>query len=127
MEKHAKRRWYKLSFQIIFFSYFDSPIWKTLRFQSELPSFKMPSSLLTIPYELREQILTYLLYQEDSIELQYPSATRNYLVPPLVQVCTSLREEAIAIFYHINTFTWTIDPDTVSLVLRPPLWMYRFI
>jgi hypothetical protein len=87
----------------------------------------MPSSLLTIPYELREQILTYLLYQEDSIGLQHPSATRNHLVPPMVQVCRSLREEAIAIFYHINTFRWTIDPDTVSLVLQPSLRMYKSI
>jgi hypothetical protein len=87
----------------------------------------MPSSLLTIPYELREQILAYLLYQEDSIGLQHPSATRNRLVPPMVQVCRSLREEAIAIFYHINTFRWAIDPDTVSLVLQPSLRMYRSI
>jgi hypothetical protein len=81
----------------------------------------MPISLLTIPYELREQIITYLLYQEDRIGLQHPSATRDHLTPPIAQVCNLLREEAIGIFYHINTFEWTLDPDTVSLVLQPTL------
>ena len=81
----------------------------------------MPNSLLTIPYELREQVLTYLLYREDNIGLHHASATRDHLMPPIVQVCKLLREEAIGIFYHVNTFEWTIDPDTVGLVLRPIL------
>jgi len=87
----------------------------------------MPTSLLTIAYELREQILTYLLYQEDSIELQHPSATRDHVTPPIAQVCKSLREEAIRVFYHINTFKWTIDLDSVSSNLQRNFGMYRFV
>jgi hypothetical protein len=77
----------------------------------------MPVSLLTIPYELREQVLTYLLYQEDCIRLQHPVENPDIFMPPVVQVCKVLREEAIGVFYRVNTFIWTIDPEAVRLAI----------
>lgn len=55
-----------------------------------------------------------LLYQEGSITLQRPVESPSVFTPPIVQVCKMLREEAIRVFYYINTFTWTIDPEAVS-------------
>ena len=75
----------------------------------------MPSSLLTLPYELREQILADVLYHKDSIKLQYPDEHPDVFTPPITQVCKWLREEAVRVFYHVNTFVWTIDPEAVSL------------
>ena len=71
----------------------------------------MPVSLLTLPYELREQILTALLSHKANIRLQSPIENRAVFTPPIAQVCKPLREEAIRIFYQINAFTWTIDPE----------------
>lgn len=73
----------------------------------------MTASLLTLPYELREQIITYLLYQQQSIKLQYPLESLAVFRPSIMQVCKSLRKEAVEIFYRVNTFTWTIDPESV--------------
>ena len=75
----------------------------------------MPTSLLNLPYELREQILAAVLYHETSIKLQYPVENPNVFTPPVTQVCKLLREEAVRAFYHVNTFVWTIDPEAVSL------------
>jgi predicted HTH domain antitoxin len=75
----------------------------------------MLAPLLTLPYELREQILTYLLYQEGNISLQYSSKPPDLFTPPVIQVSKLLREEAIGIFYDVNIFEWTIDPEAVSL------------
>ena len=74
----------------------------------------MAISLLTLPYELREQIIMPLLYQEGSIKLQRPVENPSVFTPPIVQVCKMLREEEIRVFYYVNTFTWTIDPEAVS-------------
>jgi hypothetical protein len=71
----------------------------------------MPVSFLTLPYELREQILTTLLSHKSNIRLQHPIGNRAVFTSPITQVCKPLREEAIRIFYQINTFTWTIDPE----------------
>jgi hypothetical protein len=74
----------------------------------------MPVSLLTLPYELREQVLTTLLGHKSSIRLQSPVENRAVFTSPIMQVCKPLREEAIRIFYQVNAFTWTIDPEAVS-------------
>lgn len=74
----------------------------------------MPAPLLNLPYELREQILTVVLYHEDSIKLQYPVESPDMFTPAITQVCKLLREEAVRVFYHVNTFMWTIDPEAVS-------------
>ncbi|KAM0689627.1 hypothetical protein Q7P36_010498 [Cladosporium allicinum] len=71
----------------------------------------MPVSLLTLPYELREQILTALLSHKPNIRLQSPIENRAVFTPPIAQVCKPLREEAIRIFYQTNAFTWTMDPE----------------
>jgi hypothetical protein len=74
----------------------------------------MPVSLLTLPYELREQILTTLLSHKLNIRLQTPIENRAIYTSPITQVCIPLREEAIRVFYQVNAFTWTIDPEEVS-------------
>jgi hypothetical protein len=74
----------------------------------------MPVSLLTLPYELREQILTTLLSHKLNIWLQNPIEDRAIYTSPITQVCIPLREEAIRVFYQVNAFTWTIDPEEVS-------------
>lgn len=75
----------------------------------------MSSSLLRLPYELREHILAAVLYRDDSIKLQYLVESADVFTPPVIQVCKWLREEAVRVFYHVNTFIWTIDPEAVSL------------
>lgn len=74
----------------------------------------MPISLLTLPYELREQVLTTLLSHKSNIRLQEPIESRSLFTAPIVQVCKPLREEAIRVFYQVNAFTWVIDPEAVS-------------
>jgi hypothetical protein len=74
----------------------------------------MPMSLLTLPYELREQILTALLCKGGSIKLQQTTECRAAWKLPISQVCRILREEAVRLFYQVNTFTLTIDPEAVS-------------
>jgi hypothetical protein len=74
----------------------------------------MPISLLTLPYELREQVLTTLLSHKSNIRLQPPIENRTVFTSPIMQVCKPLREEATRIFYQVNAFTWTIDPEAVS-------------
>jgi hypothetical protein len=86
----------------------------------------MSSPLLNLPYELREQILAAVLYHEYSIKLQYPTENRNLFTPAITQVCKLLREEAVRVFYHVNTFVWTIDPEAVSLVIEALVWMHIF-
>jgi hypothetical protein len=76
----------------------------------------MPVSLLTLPYELREQILTSLLCKSGSINLQRTANRGDGLTPPISQVCRLLREEAL---HRVNTFTLTIDPEAVSLDIVP--------
>lgn len=75
----------------------------------------MPTSFLDLPYELREQILAAVLYSENSINLQYIAESPDVFTPPVMQVCKWLREEAVRVFYHVNTFVWTIDPEAVGL------------
>ena len=74
----------------------------------------MPVSLLTLPYELREQILTSLLCKGGSIKLQQTTECKAALRIPISQVCRILRDEAVRLFYRVNTFTLTIDPEAVS-------------
>lgn len=79
----------------------------------------MPLSLLTLPYELREQILTSVLCKSGSINLQRTVNRENGLTPPISQVCRLLREEAVRVLHRVNTFTLTIDPEAVSLYIVP--------
>ena len=74
----------------------------------------MSASLLSIPYELREQILIPLICRKGNVELQYPTPDRNAFAFPITRVCKSLREEAIRLFYRTNVFLWIIDPEAVS-------------
>ena len=74
----------------------------------------MSGSLLSLPYELREQILTSLLCKSGSIKLQHTTDSKTAITPPIAQVCRLLREEAVRVFYKVNTFTLTIDPEAVS-------------
>lgn len=72
----------------------------------------MPASLLTLPFELREQIFKRELKAIGTIELQYPIwADKSVFVHPLTQVCRSIRNEAVQIFYRNNVFVWVIDPE----------------
>jgi hypothetical protein len=73
----------------------------------------MPALLLTLPYELREQILTLLLCKSGSIVLQQCKGSKRIFNPPVSQVCTILREQAVQVFCQVNTFTWVIDPEAV--------------
>ncbi|GAB7332233.1 hypothetical protein MBLNU13_g04085t1 [Cladosporium sp. NU13] len=75
----------------------------------------MPVSLLSLPYELREQILISLLCKNGSIKLQHTTDNKSALTPPISQVCRLLREEVIRVFYKVNTFTLTIDPEATEL------------
>ena len=81
----------------------------------------MPVSLLTLPYELREQILTNLLSHKANIRLQPQIENRAVFTPPIAQVCKPLREEAIRIFYQTNAFTWTINPEEEAVSFRSVL------
>jgi hypothetical protein len=86
----------------------------------------MPASLLNLPYELREQILGAVLYHEDCIKLQYPAENPGVFTPAVTQVCKILRDEAVRVFYHINSFVWTIDPEAVRSVTETLACMHHF-
>lgn len=76
----------------------------------------MPASLMTLPYELREQIIQTLVRTPGTVELQYPLwADKSVFVSAVAQVCKSLRKEAIEVFYRANVFVWKIDPEAVRL------------
>jgi len=76
----------------------------------------MPASFVTLPYELREQIIQPLVCTGGTIGLQYPLwADKTVFVPPIAQVCKSLRNDAVEIFYRANVFVWKIDPEAVRL------------
>jgi hypothetical protein len=46
--------------------------------------------------------------------LQQTTECRAAWKLPISQVCRILREEAVRLFYQVNTFTLTIDPEAVS-------------
>ena len=75
----------------------------------------MPVSLLALPCELREQILTALLLQSRSIRLHHNTGCKAVLTPAISQVCRVLRDEAVRVYYRVNDFTLTFDPEEVSL------------
>lgn len=81
---------------------------------TSVPPYVMPVSLLSLPYELREQILVPLLCKRGSIKLQHTTDSKSEFTPPISQVCRLLRDEAVRVFYKVNTFTLTIDPEAVS-------------
>lgn len=74
----------------------------------------MSASLMSIPYELREQIIQPLVRTPGTVGLQYPLwADKSVFVPPISQVCKCLRKEAVEVFYRTNVFVWKIDPEAV--------------
>ena len=76
----------------------------------------MPASFVTLPYELREQIIQPLVRTQGTVGLQYPLwADKSVFVPPITQVCKTLRIDAVGIFYRANVFVWKIDPEAVRL------------
>ena len=69
---------------------------------------------MTLPFELREQILTPVVQATGTIDLQYPLwADKSVFVPPIAQVCKELREEVFQVFYRVNVFVWRIDSEPV--------------
>jgi len=56
-------------------------------------------SLLGLPPELRELILVALLVEVEPISLQ-----QRFMEPAVSRVSRSLREEALSVLYHDNTF-----------------------
>lgn len=77
----------------------------------------MPVSLLALPCELREQILTSILYQRAGIRLRQNIVRQADHTPPISQVCRQLRDETIRVFCRVNAFTLVVDPEEVSLGL----------
>jgi hypothetical protein len=76
----------------------------------------MPASFMTLPYELREQIIQPLVRTPGTVGLQHPLwADKTVFVLPIAQVCKALRKEAIEVFYRANVFMWKIDPEAVRL------------
>jgi hypothetical protein len=69
---------------------------------------------MTLPYELREQILFSVVQARGTIQLQYPIwGDKSVFVLPVAQVCNDLREEVFQVFYRANVFVWLIDPEAV--------------
>lgn len=76
----------------------------------------MPASLMTLPFELREQILIPIVRTRATIELQYPlwaDSDKSVFASPIAQVCRELREEVFQCFYRANVFVWKIDSEPV--------------
>lgn len=75
----------------------------------------MPSSLLSLPSELRDQIFLPLVRAKGTIELQYPLwADKSVFVPPISQVCRMLRSDSLQLFYRSNVFVWKLEAEAVS-------------
>ena len=71
---------------------------------------------MTLPFELREQILIPVVRTQATIELQYPlwaDTDKSVFTPPVAQVCRELREEVFQCFYRANVFVWKIDSEPV--------------
>lgn len=76
----------------------------------------MPASFMTLPFELREQILIPVVRTRATIELQYPlwaDTDKSVFTPAVAQVCRLLREEVFQCFYRANVFVWKIDSEPV--------------
>ncbi|CAI6293587.1 unnamed protein product [Periconia digitata] len=87
-----------------------------------------PRSLLSLPRELRDQIYTYALYEDEGIyyyrphKLQKPIFIRNYdsthmAVNQLKYTCHQLRSETLNMELGLNRLTFLGDP-TISLETR---------
>jgi hypothetical protein len=75
----------------------------------------MPASLMTLPYELREQIIQPLVRTPGTVGLQHPLwADKTVFVLPISQVCKALRKETVEVFYRANVFVWKIDPEAIG-------------
>jgi len=71
---------------------------------------------MTLPFELREQILIPVVRTRATIELQYPlwaDSDKSVFAPPVAQVCRELREEVFQCFFRANVFVWKIDSEPV--------------
>ena len=70
------------------------------------------STLLSLPYELRQQILRLSLTQVGTLELQLPPWTGyEHFRQPLFRTCKQLRHESLEAFYNGNTFLWIVGRD----------------
>lgn len=70
------------------------------------------SYFLDLPFELRNYILTLVLRQTGTIELQHPLwAGLQVFAQPLFKVNRSVRDEALDAFYEVNDFLWVIDTE----------------
>jgi hypothetical protein len=82
------------------------------------------SCLLSLPYELRQQILRFCLLESGTIELQRPLwVGHETFTQPLFRTSKQLREEALEAFYKANTFVWVVDvgkkPDRTDPATYP--------
>jgi hypothetical protein len=87
----------------------------------------MPASFMTLPFELREQILIPVVRTRATIELQYPlwaDTDKSVFAPHVAQVCRELREEVLQCFYRANVFVWKIDSEPVRDSLE---WVVRVL
>lgn len=66
---------------------------------------QMTPSLLIIPPELRNQIYSYTLLQEQTIEL---STVRSINTSALLRTCRQIRQEASRMYYTANEFMFKI-------------------
>lgn len=88
----------------------------------------MATTLPGLPVELLDLILSPLLQQTGTIELQAPIwADKSVFIHPTFQVCKSLRQEAIRIFYNSNVFVWVIDPDEIRADSTLPVSTYQSV
>lgn len=105
------------------------------------PTSNLQSTLLTLPYELRELILQLALKQRGmavpderlssilltdpvTLELQFPIWTSlGPYSEPLFQVCRSLRTEALEAFYKVRLPAWkTCDMALIFFQTNEFLW-----
>lgn len=85
----------------------------------------MPPTLLTLPLEVRHQILTYVLHINNNNLLspttslnttEWARETRYKHALTVTQACQQLRYESIKVFYETNAFHGLLFSTTLSLV-----------
>jgi hypothetical protein len=70
------------------------------------------SSLLSLPFELRQHIFGFALKEVGTIELTHPLwAVPQAFSQPLFLTSKEVRDEALEAFYKTNAFLWIIDDE----------------
>jgi len=71
------------------------------------------SDLLALPAELRLQIYTYVLAEDDTVDVPM---TRNAPTPALLQVSQQIRDECMTegTYYKLNSFRLTAEDDKTA-------------